>query len=300
MSITTAALTQMLSNQLSSQENSISQLQTQLASGQQLNLPSDNPAAVTQVLGLSSQASQLTSWQSNAALASTWLSTATSTANDIIESMQSAHTLLLQAANQGAQNSTSYQAIGSQLRGVISNLLSLSNTQFEGRPLFGGTSASAQAYDSSGNYLGNTDVPTVVLGPGPGVGHTVGISVPGPSMFGAGASNVFASLTAVATALQTGAPTTAEISTALTALDANLAIAQQASAIMGTASEQVSGISTALTAQLSNVQANQANLLDINVASTTTQLNAEMANYQAALWAASRAIPETLQQFIAP
>ncbi len=300
MSITTAALTQMLANQLSSQENSISQLQTQIATGQQLNLPSDNPMAVTQVLSLSSQASQLISWQSNATLASSWLSTANSTANSVIQSMRSANTLLLQAANQGTQNSTSYQGIGSQLQGIVSNLLSLSNTQFEGRAIFAGTSASAQAYDSSGNYLGSADAPTAVVGPGPGVGHTVGLSVPGTLMFGVGTSNVFATLTAAATALESGAPTSAEIATALNALGANLYTAQQASATLGTSSVEVAGISSALTSQMTNVQANQSNLLDVNVASVTTQLNAEMTNYQAALWAASRAIPETLQQFIAP
>ena len=300
MSITTGALTQMLANQLSTQEGSISQLQTQIATGKQLNLPSDNPSAVTQVLALSSQASQLSSWQANASTASSWLNTASSTANEVLQEMQSAQTLLLQAANQGVQNSSSYQALGRQLQGVVSNLLTLSNTQFEGRAIFSGTSASLQAYDSSGNYLGNSDVPTVVVGPGQGVGETVGLSVPGTSMFGAGASNVFATLTAAANALLSGTPTSAQISTSLTALGANISAAQQSSATLGTSALRVNDVSSALATQIANIQANQANLQDVNVTSVTTQLNEEMTNYQAALWAASRAIPETLQQFIAP
>jgi hypothetical protein len=48
------------------------------------------------------------------------------------------------------------------------------------------------------------------------------------------------------------------------------------------------------------VQADQANLEDDNVATTMTQLDDETTNYQAALWAASQAIPETLVKFIAP
>ena len=149
MTVSSLALAQTLTNQLSAQESSIAQIQQQLATGQVLNQPSDNPAAVTQVLALSSQASQLTSWQTNADTATSWLGTANNTANSVLESMQSAQSLLLQSLNQGAQDPTTYEALGDQLQGVVSNLLSLSNTQYEGRPIFAGTSAGL-AYSADG------------------------------------------------------------------------------------------------------------------------------------------------------
>jgi flagellar hook-associated protein 3 FlgL len=300
VTVSTLALAQTLTGQLSSQETSIAQLQQQLATGKSLNQPSDNPAAVTQVLALSGQASQLTSWQTNADTASSWLGTANETANSVLESMQSAQSLLLQSLNQGAQDPTTYEALGDQLQGVISNLLSLSNTQYEGRPIFAGTSASPQAYDTSGNYLGNGDVPTVVIGPGSGAGQTVGLSVPGTTMFGVGAANVFATLTAAVTALSSGAPTSAGLSAALTALNANISTAQQASAVLGDSSQEVGSASSSLTTQIASVQSDQADLEDVNIATVTTQLDSEMTNYQAALWAASQAIPETLVKFVAP
>lgn len=298
MSITTDALTQMLANQLSNQENNLSQLQTQIATGKQLNRPSDNPTAVTQVMALSSQASQMMSWQSNLSMATSWLNAVSSTSNDVIQAMQSAETLLLQAANQGVQNPSSYQAMGKQLQGMVANLVDLSNTQFDGRAMFAGTSASMQAYDSSGNFLGNNDVPTVVIGPGQGSGQTVGLSVPGTSLFGVGTSNVFNVLTTVANALLSGTPTSSQISSALNGIKSNISTAEQASAILGTSALTVNSVSSALTAQITSIQANQANLQDLNVTTATTQLNEDMTNYQAALWAASKAIPETLQQFI--
>jgi flagellar hook-associated protein 3 FlgL len=300
VTVSTLALAQTLTDQLSSQETSIAQLQQQLATGKVLNQPSDNPAAVTQVLALSGQASQLTSWQSSADTASSWLGTANQTANSVLDSMQSAQSLLLQSLNQGAQDPTTYEALGDQLQGVINNLLSLSNTQYEGRPIFAGTSASPQAYDTSGNYLGNGDVPTVVIGPGSGAGQTVGLSVPGTTMFGVGASNVFATLTAAVTALSSGAPTSANLSAALSALNTNISTAQQASAVLGDSSQEVASTSSALTTQIASVQGDQANLEDVNIATVTTQLDSEMTNYQAALWAASQAIPETLVKFVAP
>jgi flagellar hook-associated protein 3 FlgL len=300
VTVSTLALAQTLTGQLSSQETSIAQLQQQLATGKSLNQPSDNPAAVTQVLALSGQASQLTSWQTNADTASSWLGTANQTANSVLESMQSAQSLLLQSLNQGAQDPTTYEALGDQLQGVINNLLSLSNTQYEGRPIFAGTSASPQAYDTSGNYLGNGDVPTVVIGPGSGAGQTVGLSVPGTSMFGVGAANVFATLSAAVTALSSGTPTSANLSAAVTALNANISTAQQASAVLGDSSQEVASATASLTTQIASVQSDQADLEDVNIATVTTQLDSEMTNYQAALWAASQAIPETLVKFVAP
>jgi flagellar hook-associated protein 3 FlgL len=300
MTVSSLALAQTLTDQLSAQETNIAQLQQQLATGRSLNQPSDNPAAVTQVLALSSQASQLTSWQTNADTATSWLGTANDTANSVLQSMQTAQSLLLQSLNQGAQDPTTYEALGDQLQGVISNLLSLSNTQYEGRPIFAGTSASSQAYDATGNYLGNSDVPTVVIGPGASAGQTVDLSVPGTSLFGVGAANVFATLSAAATALQSGAPTSANLNTALDALDTNIATAQQASAVLGDSSQQVVSVNSSLTTQIASVQTDQASLEDVNVATVTTQLDSETTNYQAALWAASQSIPETLVKFIAP
>jgi len=298
MNISNAALIQTITNQLATQVSSIAQLQMQLSSGQTLNLPSDNPAAVTQVLALSGQAKQLSSWQANVEMATSWLNTANSTANSVLQSMQSARGLLLQAANQGAQSPTTYQAIGSQLKGVVANLLSLSNTQYQGRAIFAGTSASPQAYDASGNFLGDTNSPTVVIGPGSGGGQTVGLSVPGTVMFGVGASNVFATLSSAATTLLSGAPTSANISTALNALDSVISGAEQGAASMGDASQLLSSASASLTTQISSILSSQSNLENVNIATATTQLSLETTSYQAALWAASQAIPETLVKFL--
>jgi len=298
MSISDLALSQTLTNQLSNKMTAVATLQTQIASGQALNQPSDNPAAVTQVLALSSQASQLTSWQGNAETASSWLGTANGVANSVLEAMGSANTLLLQASNQGSQTASGYEAIGRQLKGVVTNLLQLANSQYGGRALFAGTAATTTAFDASGNYLGNSDTPKVVIGAGAGAGQTVGISVPGTAMFGAGTSNVFATLTTVANALLTGSPAPSQISSALTALSGNIATAQQASVELGNATQQSSMASASLTTQLSNVQANSANLKDINLAQATTQLQLDTTSYQAALWAASQAIPETLMKFV--
>ncbi len=98
--------------------------------------------------------------------------------------------------------------------------------------------------------------------------------------------------------LGSGAPTATQLNTALDALDANIGTAEQASAVLGNGSDQVGAVSASLTTQLTSVQNTQAGLEDVNVATVTTQLDSEMTNYQAAMWAASQAIPETLVHFL--
>ncbi|HTU38539.1 MAG TPA: flagellin [Acidimicrobiales bacterium] len=298
MRVADISLSQAITSQLDQQESSIATLQEQISSGRSLNKPSDDPAAVTQVLQLSSEGSQLTSWQSNAQIATSWLGMGNNAVNSVLSNLQSARTLLLQALNQGTQSSTTYQAIAAQLQGINANLLDTANTQYEGRPIFAGTSASPQAYDSAGNYLGNGDSPTVIVGPGSGAGQAADLSVPGPVVFGTGGANVFSTLSTVIGQLNFGTPTAAQLNTALTALDANISDAEQASAELGNASDAVTSTSAALTTQLTAVQNGQSSLEDVNVATVTTQLDSEMTNYQAAMWAASQAIPETLVKFL--
>lgn len=298
MFIASDAFIQTLTNELEKQTANLGNLQLQLSTGRALNRPSDDPAAVTQVLALSSQATQLTSWQNNVQTATSWLGIANATANNVLATLQSARSLLLQSMNSGTQSAVTYQALGTQLQGVANNLLSLANTQFEGRAIFAGTSASLQAFDASGNYLGTNDVSSVVIGPGSGVGETVNLSVPGTAMFGTGASNAFATLANASSALQSGTPSSATLSSALNALDSVIAQAQQASAVLGESSQMTSSAATALTTEIANIQTNRASLENVNVAQATTQLTLETSDYQAALWATSQAVPETLVKFL--
>src|ERR1700677_4756 len=82
-------LSQAITQQLNQQEQSIANLEEQVSSGRSLNKPSDNPAAVTQVLQLSSQASQLSNWQANAQTATSWLGMGNHALNSVLDDMQS-------------------------------------------------------------------------------------------------------------------------------------------------------------------------------------------------------------------
>lgn len=298
MLISDLTLSQAITQQLGQQQSTIADLEMQLSSGKALNMPSDNPTAVTQVLQLSGQSAQILSWQANASTATSWLGMANNAANSALNDMQSARTTLLQALNQATQSPTQYQAIATQLQGIDQTLQATANTQYEGRAMFAGTSAVTQAYDTSGNYMGNGDAPTVVIGADGGTGQTTPISVPGTALFGTGSANVFSTLSTVVGQLSGGAPTAAQLNAALTALDANIATASQGAATLGVASQRASAAGAALTIQLQSVQTSQSGLESVNIATVTSQLSSQLTNYQAAMWAASKAIPETLDHFL--
>jgi flagellar hook-associated protein 3 FlgL len=296
--ISDLTISQAITQQLGQQEATIAGLERQLSSGRALNTPSDDPVAVAQVLQLSGQSAQIATWQSNASAAASWLGVANNTANAVLDQMQSARTVLLQALNQGSQTATSYQAMSTQLQGIAQTILASANTQYEGRAMFAGTAAVTQAYDASGNYLGNTDTPSVVIGAGAGPGQTSPISVPGSTLFGVGPASVFTTLSTVVGQLAGGAPTAAQLNAALSALDANIAVASQGAATLGEATQQAASASSALTTQLQAVQSTQSGLENVNIATVTSQLTSQLTNYQAAMWAASKAIPETLDHFM--
>lgn len=299
MQISATASAAALVDQIGAQETTIISLEGQLGAGQAITRPSDNPAGTVAALALQSQISQAGSWSSNLTTASSWLGMANQTATSVVEGLQAARTLMLQAMNQGTQSSDTYQALSQQLSAIRSDLLGAANTTFGGRPIFAGTSAGSTAYDSAGNYQGAGLPPSVVVGPGPGVGQTVDLSVTGPEMFGSGTSSAFSVLAKAASDLTvSGGPSSATLHADMAAIDASLQQAVGAAATLGNLSTQASSRATELSDQTTELRSKLSSLLSVNIPQVTTQLNSDLATYQAALWAASKAIPPSLVEYL--
>ncbi|HTW98892.1 MAG TPA: hypothetical protein VMD59_08955 [Acidimicrobiales bacterium] len=292
-----------LAGTLNADQSSINTLDQELSSGLALQQPSDDPVAVVNALADQSQISQLTSTTNSATTASSWLGLANNTANSVINTLQTANSLMLQALNEGSQNSGSYQQIAQQVQGVVQQLVSLGNTDYAGTPIFAGTAGVSTPYTgnaSSGvTYNGNEQSFTIQVGPG----APTAVSVPGTDLFGGGTTgiqSVFTTLQNFITHLDAGPGATSEtnIQSDLTALTANMSQAETAATTLGESSQEVTSASTAATSTSAAVQKNLASTEDANVADVTTQLQAQLASYQSALYAVSQTVPETLAQFL--
>lgn len=299
MQVSATASAAALVDQIGAQETTITSLEGRLGTGQAITRPSDNPDGTVAALALQSQISQAGSWRSNLTTASSWLGMANQTATSVVDSLQQARTIMLQAMNQGTQSPDTYQALSQQLSAIRSDLLGAANTTFGGRPIFAGTSAGATAYDSAGAYQGAGPPPSVVVGPGPGAGQTVDLSVTGPEMFGSAASSAFSVLAKAAADLTvSGGPSSAILHSDMSAIGASLQRAVGAAATLGNLSTEASARATELSNQTTELQTKLSSLLSVDIPQVTTQLNSDLTTYQAALWAASKAIPPSLVEYL--
>lgn len=299
MRVTDTTLANQLSGDLESQQATITTLDEELSSGNALSKPSDNPVATADTLGYSRQIAQAASDQSNATTAQAWLGIGNQTANQVITTLQSVNTTVLQALNSGGDNAQTYNQMVQQLQGQISQLVGLANTQYGNTAIFAGTAGVSQPYSSTGDYSGNSQSFTISVGNG----APVAVSVPGDQLFGGGSSgvqSVFTTLQNIVTHLREGpgSASYAGLQADSNDLSANMTQAETAATTLGESTQQVSAASTAAQNTSTQLQTILATTKSADVPTTTAALQADLTTYQAALYAVSQTVPETLAQFL--
>jgi len=292
-------LANQLSGDLASQQATITTLDEQLSSGNSLLTPSDNPAAVADSIGYNRQIAQAASDQSNATIAQSWLGIGNQTANQVVDTLQSVNTTVLQALNSGSNNTQTYSEMAQQVQGLMSQLVGLANTQYGNTAIFGGTAGVNQPYSSAGAYSGNSQPFTISVGNG----SPVAVSVPGDQMFGGGTSgvqSVFTTLQNIVTHLQQGPNATsyAGLQADSQDLSANMTQAQTAATTLGASTQVVTAASTAAQNTSTQLQTILSKTVSTDVPTVTAALQSDLTTYQAALYAVSQTVPETLAQFL--
>ena len=117
------------------------QIQTdeqEIASGQSVNLPSDDPAAAAELVQNADQTSQVDQYQRSIGSLQGEMQNADSTLASVVTSLQQAISLGVEGAN-GTVNSADRAAIVVQVQGIQSQLLSLANLSYQGNYVFAGT-----------------------------------------------------------------------------------------------------------------------------------------------------------------
>jgi flagellar hook-associated protein 3 FlgL len=186
-----------------------------------------------------------------------------------------------------------------QLQGQISQLVGLANTQYGTTSIFAGTAGVSQPYSTAGDYSGNSQSFTISVGGG----APVAVSVPGDQLFGGGTSgvqSVFTTLQNIVTHLQAG-PGSASYSSLKTDLDnlgANMTQAETAATTLGESTQAVSAATTAAETTSTQLQTILATTQSTDVPTVTAALQSDLTTYQAALYAVSQTVPETLAQFL--
>lgn len=275
--------------QLSAQR--LNQLDEQVASGLAISKPSDDPVGAATLLDLQRQLAQNTQYQRNAADGAAWLATAGTALLTMNDTLTKVRDLTVQAANTATQSPTSRAAIATQLQSLKQTLMSLANTQYQGRSVFAGTSDSGSAFnaDYSFNGTAGSSVNRRI-----GADTTLRVDVDGSSVLGAGSSSVFALIDSIASTVSSGG----DVSGQLTSIDAVAANIQGAEVTVGSTQNQLTGATSALTTQATTLQTSQSGIQNVDAAHAILEMQTQQVAYQTALAVTAKSIQPTLMDYL--
>jgi flagellar hook-associated protein 3 FlgL len=268
----------------------LSDLQDQASSLKKLRKPSDAPGDVASAMSLHADINRNDQMSRNIDDASAWLGTADTALQSAVTQLQKVHDLVLQAQNP-AIDATSRASIAQQIDSIRTSLIGLGNTQYAGRPIFGGTASGGVAYDSSGNYVGiDADVERTIA-----PGQRVQVNVNGEAIFGTTGSDLFTTLTQISNAV---ASDPSQLGALTTTLDTQTNNVQQGLAEVGARFTRVDSMKSQNSSDALTMKKNLSNIEDVDLAKVMMDLQVQQVAYQAALSATARAIQPSLSDFL--
>jgi flagellar hook-associated protein 3 FlgL len=268
----------------------MSRLQEQLSSGRQLSRPSDSPTGTVTALRLRADLRRGEQLSRNADDGIGWLATADTSLTQGLETLGRVRDLTLQG-NNGSMSDSDRAAIAAEVDGLRSHLLGIANTQYLGRPLFGGTAASATSYDAAGTYQGDAGtVDRTVL-----EGVTVRVNVTGPEVFGPAGSDVFKVLSDISMHLRTDP---SQLGNDVAALDQRTLTVRTSLAQVGARYHQVESMRDRTDTARLDAQNSLSEVESVDLPQTITELKLQEVAYQAALSATARVIQPSLMDFL--
>jgi len=160
MRISNAQITAMMHGSMNTSSEKLGKLMQQMATGERMLLPSDDPISAVRVLRIEREEATLTQYRTNIANVAGNLSKQEANLKAASNSMLNVRDLLLWAAN-GSNTSEDLAAIANELGNLEKTILSFANVRDEeGRYLFSGTlsdrpaitfDAATQSYQLTGN-----------------------------------------------------------------------------------------------------------------------------------------------------
>ncbi|MGV8977957.1 MAG: flagellar hook-associated protein FlgL [Cellulomonas sp.] len=276
--------------------SSMANMQAKMSSGKKISVPSDDPAAASDILRLRGEQRAQTQYVRNSDDGNSWLTTVDTAIQSSLSVLRRARDLTVQSGN-GGLGATSRDALATEIEGVRDSLLAQANTTFLGRSVFAGTSDKGAAFvtDPTAGPYSWTGTPGAPVERRVGPITTVRVDVDGQAAFGSGAGSVFALLDQIAGALRTpGTDATAFLGQIDAHMDNMLT---QVSAV-GARQNQISDAqSDLLTAQLTT-KTQLSGIEDIDLADTILQLQSQEVAYKGALGAAAKVLQPTLLDFL--
>ncbi|HEX3698103.1 MAG TPA: flagellar hook-associated protein FlgL [Polyangia bacterium] len=175
------------------------QASNEASTGQRVTHPGDDPTAAGLIVQGRSTLARLDAVNSGAGKANDELGVADSSLQQLSNVLARVRELTVQMSND-SYSATDRQNAATEVDSLNKQAVTLMNTDFNGRYIFGGTKDSQPPFDASGNYQGDSNVRQVEVAPGVTEAASVRADV---AVKGAGGgADLFATLSALSTALK--------------------------------------------------------------------------------------------------
>ncbi|MBB5056371.1 flagellar hook-associated protein 3 FlgL [Granulicella aggregans] len=281
-------------------QNSEQAVQTafqQVSTGLKVNQPSDDPSASSSYIQLQAQAANVDQYSSNASSVLSQAQTADSVLTSVVGLLNQAITLGTEGANSTTSNADR-QSIATNIQGILSNVVGLANTTFQGISLFGGTVSGKAAFtaDSTSStgytYNGNTGVNSISVGSS----LSVQANIPGSTLFTNSSANVLGALSSLASALQAGNSSTIAIAT--TDITSALQYVTAQHAVYGNTINQLTSQETYLSQEKVTLSSRENSLVGIDAATAAENLTQAETSNSSVLAAAAKVIQNSLLNYL--
>jgi flagellar hook-associated protein 3 FlgL len=267
-------------------------IQEQLSSGKQINRPSDSPTGTVTSMQLRGETRANRQYSRNADDGLGWLSTLDSTLTNTSTLVNRARDLTVQGLNSGSGSAQSNQALATEIDQIKSSLMGYANTKYLDRPVFGGTTTGDTAYDSGGNYVGDTGQITRTVG----ANLKVRVDATGPETFGSGDTQLFTVLQSISDSIRAG--DTAALGDNLKKLDSADDLMKNTLSEVGARYNRVTQMKQSAQDRLLSVTSQLSDVEDVDLPKTIMDMQLQQTSYQAALAASAKVIQPSLIDFL--
>lgn len=298
--VTQGIMVQRVIRNLNNQALRILDLQTQLATGRRVNVPSDDPIAARRAIDTRSAIQRNEQFLDNIALADPQLEATAAALLATVEALRRVRELTLQGAN-GTQDPFQLEALALETNQLLEGVFQTANTQSNDRFVFAGTRTLAPAYTATRNangeitaaaYQGNDEQIAIAIAQG----VTVAINETGADVF-EGMQDIFQMLIGIRDDLRAGDLDSLQ-QVRLGELDVSEDQLLNALARVGAIQNRLER-NTVNTEDVNfQLQELLSDTVDADFAEVVLQLNAQSNAFQAALSAGARVIQPSLLDFI--
>jgi flagellar hook-associated protein 3 FlgL len=268
--------------------------QQQLATGQKISKPSDDPIGVGYQMRYDTDLARSEEFLLNVQTGTEILKTMDSLFQQASDVLKRARTLTLQAVN-GTYDAQQRQTISAEIKQLKEQMVTIGNSTYNGRYLFNGQKTDQAPYTVAGAAGETTDPGLFYLNVSPSV--KVPVSITGEVVFGAAnTDNVFQVLDDLANALDTNNVT--GITAALDKIDDSADRLSISWAEVGARMNRFALMEERILDDQVSLKEQRANVADVDVAAAITELKSKETVLQAALSTGARIMQTSLVDFL--